>query len=134
MLRQAITKPKVIIAILVLQFIPLLLFPASSYQATSQEWWLPMLLAILALWGAISIIVRGNSNPGPWYLVAFAQGFNIISRLMMLFPHATHIVNNVAVFNTTYVVMSVISMLLSTLLLVYVEFPEVRINMIKEGK
>ncbi|MEN6409915.1 MAG: hypothetical protein ABFD44_09425 [Anaerolineaceae bacterium] len=134
MLRKAITQPKAIIPILLLQFVPLLLMPAASYSMSTQEWWLPMLLAILALWGSLSIIIRGNSNSGPWYMIGFAQGFNIISRLMLLFPHATHIVNNASVFNTQYVTMSVVSMIISALLLVYIEYPEVRINMIKEGK
>ena len=44
----------------------------------------------------------------PWYLVSFAQGVNIISRLMMLLPHATRNNEGVQDFNAAYVIIAVV--------------------------
>jgi hypothetical protein len=58
--------------------------------------------------------------------VSFAQGVNIISRIMMLLPHAT--VNNegTQVFNSAYFIIAVVAMLLSAFEIWYNELPEVR--------
>ena len=88
-MRKALTSPGMIVAVLITQFIPLILFPADSFSPTSQVWWLPALLAVMVLIADFQLIVRRTTSLGPWYLIAFAQGFNIISRLMMLWPHAT---------------------------------------------
>ncbi|HEX2979456.1 MAG TPA: hypothetical protein VHO48_04260 [Anaerolineaceae bacterium] len=132
MFRKLITQPRMIIAILVLQFIPLIIFPKESFAPTSQEWWLPVVLAFLSLWAVFGLIVRRTILVWPWYLISFAQGFNIISRLMMFMPHATTIVNNVLVSNTAYIALSLISMLLSVFVLWYVELPEVRLGLIRK--
>lgn len=131
---KAITKKGVIIFILVIQFIPLVMFPPQSFSPSSQEWWLPVLLAILALIGVVRLIWRGGEVTWPWYLVGFAQGFNVISRLLMLMPHSSVIVDGVVVLNTLYVVLTIISMIFSAFLLWYLELPEVRINMIKQTR
>ncbi len=47
--RQAIANRGVIVAILLLQVVPLLLFPAETFAPTTQEWWLPALLVVMAL-------------------------------------------------------------------------------------
>lgn len=124
-------KPGVIIAIMVLQFIPLLLFPPYVFSPVSQQWWLPVLLSLLALWASIDLMVRRGTNFGPWNLIAFSHGFNIISRLMMIMPHATWFVDGVKTFNTLYVVLSIISMVWSGLMLTYIEKPEIRLGLVK---
>ena len=88
-MRKALTSPGMIVAVLITQFIPLILFPADSFAPTSQVWWLPALLAVMVLIADFQLIVRRSTSLDPWYLIAFVQGFNIISRLMMLWPHAT---------------------------------------------
>jgi hypothetical protein len=65
-------------------------------------------------------------------LISFAQGFNIISRLMMLMPHITRNNNGVQVFNALYVVLAVISLAFSAFLLWYTELPEVRLGLVRE--
>jgi hypothetical protein len=50
---------------------------------------------------------------------------------MMLWPHATHILNGEMVLNGPYVSLSCISMAASGFLLYYLELPEVRIAMIR---
>jgi hypothetical protein len=131
-MRQSLVKYNIIILILVLQFIPLVLFPPASFAATTQEWWLPVLLAAMTIVGIFQLVVRRSVASWPWYLVSFAQGFNIISRLMMIMPHATRNVEGVQVFNTGYVVLSLISMLLSAFFLWYTELPEVRVGLLRD--
>ncbi len=118
-------KPLVWLLCLV-QFIPLLLFPPSSFSPASQEWWLPVLSAVLALVGTLQLMVRRSSQAWPWYIISFAHGINIISRLMLFLPRATVRVEGDLRFNTLYVVLAVLSMLTSAFYLWYLERYEVR--------
>jgi len=115
----------VIKTVLVLGLIPILLFPPSTYDLKSQEWWLPLILVVLAVVGIVQLL-RKSSAPWPIYLVAFAQGFNIISRLLMFMPNSTVEVEGAQVVNSTYLVMTVISMVISGVILWYIELPEVK--------
>ena len=133
MAREAITRRKVILAVLVLQLIPLVLFPAASFSANTQEWWLPVLLAILVLVADFELIIRRSTNAWPWYLMSFSQGFNIISRLMMVWPHATTTVRGATVANLPYLALTVVAMALSAALLWYTELPDVRLGLIRES-
>ena len=121
----------VIVVILVLQVIPLMLFPAASFSPNSQEWWLPVLLSIMLVLSDLQLIVRRSTEMWPWHILSFCHGFNIISRLMMLWPHATHVVNGEMVLNGPYVSLSCISMVASGILLYYLELPEIRIAMVR---
>ena len=132
MARDAITSRKVIVAVLVLQLIPLVLFPPASFSANTQEWWLPVLLAVLVLVADFELIIRRSTNAWPWYLMSFSQGFNIISRLMMLWPHATQTVRGATVANVPYIVLTLAAMGLSALLLWYTELPDVRLGLVRE--
>jgi len=131
MLRQSLVKPSSIKLILILQFIPLLLFPPESFSTKTQEWWLPVLLAMLVVIAVIQLF-RHSLALWPWYLLSFAQGFNIISRLMMVMPHATRNDNGAQVFNTPYVVLTALSLVFSAFLLWYTELPEVRLGLMRE--
>jgi uncharacterized membrane protein len=126
MLRQSLSTRPVIIAILFAQVIPLVLFPPKAFTGNTQEWWFPVILAFMALIGVFELVVRKSINNWPWYLMSFSQGFNIISRLMMFLPHTTVNVNGNQVLNTAYVVLSLISIILSALFLSYADWPEVR--------
>lgn len=130
-MRKFLSNPTAITVMLCVQFIPLVMFPPSSFAGTSQEWWLPGLLAVLAIIGVVQLVFRHNPENWPWYLVGFAQGFNIISRLMMLLPHATLNGPNGPVFNPAYVILTSFSMLFSAFLLWYTEWPEVRQGLLK---
>lgn len=130
--RQFFTSPRAIKIILFLQFIPLVLFPPESFKLTSQEWWLPVLLALMALVAVIQIVFQKSLALWPWYLISFSQGFNIISRLMMLLPHATTQVGEAQVLNSPYIILTLISIASSALLLWYTEFPEVRLGLVRE--
>jgi hypothetical protein len=121
----------VIIIILVLQIIPLILFPLDTFTASSQVWWLPALLVILTLIADFEIIVRRSSSVNPWLLIGFAQGFNVISRLMMVWPNAARTTTAGTVIDWVYVVLTIISMAASTWLLIYTEKPAVREGLLR---
>ncbi len=126
MRRSFLTQPPVIIAILILQLIPLFLFPAKSFSPTGQEWWLPILLVVMVLVADFQIIFRRSPSVGPWLLIGFAQGFNIISRLMMVWPNATIVSETGTAVNWTYLLLTIISMAISAWLLMYTEKPATR--------
>jgi hypothetical protein len=128
MRRHALTARGTIILVLILQFIPLVLFPPASFSPATQEWWLPILLAVMILIADVELIARRSPASWPWDLVAFAQGFNVISRLMMLWPHATLPAGGA---NVPYVLMALLSMLLSAFLLWYTALPDVRLGLIR---
>ncbi len=131
MRRSIQTMPAVIIAVLILQIIPLLLFPAKSFAPTTQEWWLPALLVLMVLIADFQLIVRRSTAATPWYLMSFAQGFNIISRLMMLWPNLTETTELGTTANWPYVILTFTAMILSTLLLWYTEKPAVRVGLLR---
>jgi hypothetical protein len=126
MFRSLLTKPKVIRVLMVLQILPLLAMPPSSYSLTSQEWWLPAFLCIMVCISLVRLLSLKGQNSWAWRLIAFSQGFNIISRLMMLFPHATFNDQGIQRFNSLYVGISVGAMLVSAFEIWYQELPEVR--------
>ncbi len=125
-MRQFFSQPKVVTAILIFQFIPIMLLPPSSYSLSTQEWWLPLLLAVLAIISFFQIAVRRTTAAWPWYLISFANGFNIISRLMLFMPHLATNVNGVQVFNSLYFFMSLVSMGFSLLVIWLSDLPEVK--------
>jgi hypothetical protein len=74
----------------------------------------------------LELLVRRSQALWPWHLMIFAQGFNIISRLMMMWPHATRTVQGASVFNVPYLTFTLVAMGASAFLLWYLELPEVR--------
>lgn len=134
MLRKYISQPTVVTTLLIVQFIPLLIFPADVFSPTSQQWWLPVLLTILAIFATIKISVQRSDELWPWYLVSFSHGFNIISRLMMLMPHATNNVEGVQVADVPYIVTNVLAIIISGAYIFLAELPDVRLSMLTHKK
>ena len=132
MQRRAIAARKVVVAVLSLQVIPLLLFPPESCSANSQEWWLPILLAAMILAADVELLVRGSRKVWPWHLMIFAQGFNIISRIMMMWAHATVTSGGATVLNVPYLALTLIAMTWSAFLLWYWELPDVRLGVTQD--
>jgi hypothetical protein len=126
MTRLQWSRRGVIVAVLLAQPLPLLLFPPAAFTGSSQEWWLPALLAVLVAIGTAQLLLRPAASAWPWRLLEFGQGFNIISRLMMLWPHATRIDGGATVLDGLYVGLSLLAIALSAALLWYLEWPEVR--------
>lgn len=130
MLRKTLSQPTAVTILLILQIIPLMLFPLDVFKITSQQWWLPALLTILSIFAVIKITVQRTSELWPWYLISFSQGFNIISRLMMLMPHATKNVDGANVIDLPYVITNIVAIIISAGYIVYAELPDVRMSML----
>jgi hypothetical protein len=128
MQHRPLATRRAIVGILTLQVIPLLLFPPDSFRPNSQEWWLPLLLAIMVVTADIKLLVWRSHAVWPWHLMIFAQGFNIISRIMMLWAHATKTVGSATVLNLPYLAFTLVAMAWSAFLLWYLELPEVRLG------
>ena len=126
MAKTASSAKPLVWVLCIVQFIPLLLFPPSSFSLTSQEWWLPVLNAMLALVGTLQLMVRRSPQAWPWYITSFAHGVNIISRLMLFLPRAAVRVQGDLRLNTLYVALALASMLISAFYLWYLERYEVR--------
>jgi hypothetical protein len=133
MRNRALTSPTVIIAVLILQFIPLILLPPDSYSLQNQEWWLSVLLLLLVVVADIQLIVRRSSAAWPWHLIGFAQGFNVISRLLLMWPRAAMQAGKAWEPNWTYITYTLVSVGLSLFVLWYAELPEVRQGLLRKA-
>ncbi len=131
MSHRILVSRRLIMGVLILQIVPLMLFPPELLASDSQEWWLPTLLAAMVVVADVQLILRRSTQIWPWHLLSFAQGFNIISRLMMVWPHATFILNGVTTINLPYVVLTGLSMACSAVLLWYLELPDVRLGLVR---
>jgi hypothetical protein len=132
-MKKAILSRGLIIPFLILQLIPLVLYPADSFALTTQEWWLPALLVFLTILGTVELIIRHNPEAWPWYLISFSQGFNIISRLLMFMPRTITNVNDTQVFNYAYISLTIIAIAVSWFLLWYMEQPEIRMGIMSKS-
>jgi hypothetical protein len=132
MQRRTISTRKFIVAMLTTQAIPLVLFPPESYSPNSQEWWLPVLLVVMTGAAVMELLVRGRRSLWPWHLMIFAQGFNIISRIMMMWAHATVTRGGATVLNAPYLALTLIAMTWSAFLLWYLELPDVRLGAVQD--
>jgi hypothetical protein len=126
MLRKTLSGPRMVTILMCLQVVPLLLLPGESWTLKTQEWWLPVLLTTLVVVALVQLLIRHTRSPAPWYILSFAQGFSIISRLMMLLPHATVTTGNAQHFDLPYVLLAIVSIGLSWFWIWYCDLPEVR--------
>ena len=126
MLRKALSGSRLAPILMCLQVVPLLLLPGESWTFKTQEWWLPVLLSALVVVALVQLLIRRTHSPAPWYILSFAQGFSIISRLMMLLPHSTVSEKGVQRFDFPYVLLAVLSIGLSWFWIWYCDLPEVR--------
>jgi len=126
MLRKTLSGPRLVYVIMCLQVIPLLLLPGESWSLSTQEWWLPVMLTALVAYALVQLLIRRTRSMAPWYILSFAQGFSIISRLMMLLPHATVTDGKVQRFDLPYVLLAIVSICLSWLWIRYCDLPDVR--------
>jgi hypothetical protein len=128
MFRKFITGRVMIPIILCLQVPPLMVFPPDSYSIKTQEWWLPAFLTLLTIISLVKILLRRDLAAWPWYLLSFSQGFNIISRMMMLMPHASSYSAEGGGMgaNVAYIIIAFATMLFSGFEIWYCELPEMR--------
>jgi len=78
---------KMSIVLVVLQFIPLILIPPGLIESDSQVLTIPIFLIVLALIATIALAM-GNRTGWPRAMLIFAQGINVVTRLMILLSHA----------------------------------------------
>lgn len=71
------------VILLVVQFIPLILFPPAVIMRNSKVLTIPIFLILLDI-AATAALVAGNRSGWPRAMLVFAQGLNVTSRLMML--------------------------------------------------
>ena len=109
-----------------------MLLPLENFAPSSQEPWLPALLVIMVIIADVELIARRSPAMWPWLLMAFDQGFNVISRMMIIWSHATVMTGSGPVPNWTYIILAVISMALSAFLLTYSERPDVRVGLLRQ--
>jgi hypothetical protein len=132
-MKKAILSRGLIIPFLILQIFPLILYPFESFSITTQEWWLPVLLVFLAIYGSVELVVRHNPESWPWYLLTFSQGFNIISRLLMFMPRTIMNIDGVQFFNYAYISLTIVAIAISWFLLWYLEQPEIRMGVMAKS-
>lgn len=78
---------KLSIALMLIQFIPLILIPPNIIAANSQVLTMPVFLVLLTL-VATAALAMGNRTAWPRAMLIFAQGINVVTRLMMLVSRA----------------------------------------------
>jgi hypothetical protein len=129
MRRKLLANQRLVPVVLCLLVAPLVALPGKSYSLSSQEWWLPGFLTVLTVLALIQLVIRRSQASWPWYLLGFSQGFNIISRLMMLLSRVTIMVGGTERFNSEAVLIFVGTMALSAFGVWYTERPDVRAAM-----
>lgn len=108
---------KILLPILLLQFIPLLIFPPATLQGA----FVAIALVLLVFAGLGLGVWRGRS----WALTLsiFLQGVNIIVRLMMLFPNAK---TEAGVVNLPFILTSLLAIIVSGWFLLRLDRPDIR--------
>ena len=120
---RTITSRGFIILVLILQFVPLVLYPPDLLARFSEGTWLGLSVAVMALFAVIGLLSGRVQSLWPWYLLSFCHGFNIIGRLMLVWPAAT---SDSSGTNTLYLIITIVAILLSLAFLWYNELPDVR--------
>jgi len=109
---------KLILGIAIVQFIPTLLFPPAVLGGASIAILVvPLLLFALLGWGLVT------HRRWALTLSIFVQGFNIIIRVLMLLPR---IMTN-GRLDAPWLITSFAAMILSMVLLVYLDKPDIQI-------
>jgi hypothetical protein len=107
---------KKILLIIVLQIIPLLLFPPAMLASG----WAAILVMVVIYIGLGYFLVKGRI----WALSMsiFLQGLNIVVRIMMLFPNSIRI----GVMDWPYIITSLAAIILSGWFLLRLDRPDIR--------
>ncbi|NLX37359.1 MAG: hypothetical protein GXY68_11790 [Chloroflexi bacterium] len=113
-----------LVLVAVLQIIPIVIMPLGTLKGMGIEVWTP-LVALFALLGVSLLLRRG------WSRVAsiFVQGFNILVRLLMGVSNVVASDKVGTGFNGELTVTFAISILLSAVVLYYIDQPDVQLQM-----
>ena len=115
-------KSRVVTIVAILQFIPPLILPPSAFASPSLAI-IALLAIVLALFG---LLAWGLLTYRAWarVLTIFVQGFNMIARLLILFPNA---VNRDGHVDLASILTSVISIALSCIVLYFIDKPDIEV-------
>lgn len=113
-----------LLLVYIFQIVPLLIFPLETLKSGG------VLIAIVAV--VFALLGYGLWRGRNWALSLSLtlQGFNVIVRLMMLFPNATMNVGGTTVFNVPFIALSVLSIALSLFFLTRLDRPDVRATIV----
>lgn len=116
--------PVGLVLVAIFQFIPIVIMPVNIFKGMGVELWTPV-LALFALLGVFLLLRRG------WSRVAsiFVQGFNIIVRLLMGVSNVVASAKVGTGFNAQVAVTFAASIVLSALILYYIDQPDVQLQM-----
>ena len=111
-------QQKKILPIIVLQIIPLLLFP---FSLLASGWWAILFMIVIFVLLGIALL-RGKL----WALTMsiFLQGINAVIRIMMFLPNAQNIADGS--LNWPFVISSTLSIILSIWFLLRLDKPDIR--------
>lgn len=109
--------PPFVSAILLLQFIPLLIFPPSLLMAA------PVMIGVVAIFFVSMGILALRGSAWALTMSLYCQGMNVIVRLMMLLPNA---MSGEGVLDTAFVTAMLLGVTISTWLLFRLDRPDVR--------
>ena len=115
-------RPVLLTAIAVLQVIAILLMPPKVYSSVNLLYWLiPLALFALVAWAIMTLRPLGRT------LTIFLQGINIIVRVLITMAGVvpSKVIGTPA--NVPLLATSVVSVVLSTLILFYVDQPEMQL-------
>lgn len=115
-------KSRIVTAVAILQFIPPLILPPSIFTSANLATFV-LLAIVLALSGLLAwglLTYRGWAR----VLTIFVQGFNMIARLLILFPNA---VKPNGYVDYAFILTSVISITFSGILLYSIDKPDIEV-------
>lgn len=113
-------QKKFLLPIIFLQIIPILIYPIKTITSSLPIFGFVALIFALLGYG----IWRGRS----WALSMsiFIQGFNVITRMMMFFPHAVRTPANGGGWDLPYLILAVLSMGISVWFMLRLDKPDIQ--------
>jgi hypothetical protein len=113
-----------LLPIYILQILPLLLFPPATLRSG--------LIVVVFLALIIVLLDYGLLKGRAWALSLsmFLQGFNVIIRIMMLFPHAIRPENLGGGLDLSYISINILAIVVSLWFLLRLDRPDVRSTLI----
>jgi len=115
--------PRGLILVAIFQFIPIIIMPLNVLKSLNAVAW-GAILVLFGVLGVFLILRRGASRTAS----IFVQGFNIIVRLLVIVGNVMRPPEEGG-FNAELAVTFAISMALSALILLYIDQPDIQLQM-----
>jgi len=116
--------PLGLVLVAVLQFVPIIVMPLGTLKTLSPVVW----GAIVVLFALLAVFLLRRQA---WSRVAsiFVQGFNVIVRILLTLGNVVRPEETGGGFNTEFAVAMALSVILSALLLYYIDQPDIQLQM-----